>query len=93
MSIDLVYSSYLTKFQSEGNLSKPTIWVDDHFCVPILPFVKLLISSLGICKRNSMGDHEAGLCFASNNHVSKVSVVRLDITLSSTKGKTLQKVR
>jgi hypothetical protein len=40
-----------------------------------------------------MRNHKAGLCFAGNNHVSKVSVIGLDITLSSTKGKTLQKVR
>jgi hypothetical protein len=59
--------------------------MDDDLRVPILPFVEFLISRLGIRKCNGMRYNKAGLRFASNDHVSEVSIVGLDVTLPSTK--------
>lgn len=66
--------------------SETSVRMDDNFRVPILPFIELFISSLGIGEPNLMRNHKTRLGLTSNDHVSQVSIVCLDIALSSAEG-------
>lgn len=68
---------------------EPPIRMNDNLSIPILPLIKLLISSFRIRKTNFMRDHKAGLGLARDNHVPQVPVIRLDVALPSAEGEAL----
>lgn len=68
---------------------EPSIRVNNDLGIPILPLIKLLISSLRIRKTNLMRNHKAGLGLAGDNHVPQVPVVGFNVALAGAEGKTL----
>lgn len=73
-------------------LRQRTVRVDKHLCVSVDPAVELVVRIRCLVNRDVVADDEAGLRLASNDHVTKVSVVRLDVALTSTQGKTLRRL-
>lgn len=67
--------------------------MDDDLGPAIFPFIELIVRVLRICQSNFVRDDETRLGLASNDHVAEVSVVCLDIALTSTDGKALRQVR
>lgn len=63
--------------------------MDEHLCIPVDPFVKLVIRNLGVLNSNLVRDDKAGLCLAGNDEVTQVSVVGLDVALACAEGETL----
>lgn len=70
-------------------ISETSVRMDDNLCVPVLSFIELVISSLGIGEPNLMRNHKTRLGLTSNDHVSQITVVCLDIALSSAERKAL----
>lgn len=56
--------------------------MQEHFRVSFDPLVELLVRLRRLAKRNLMRDHKAGFCSSSNDQVTQVAVVRLDIALA-----------
>lgn len=60
-----------------------TIGMNNDLSVPIFPLVKLVIGNLSIIQRDLVGNHEARLGLASDNHIPQVSIIGLDVALTS----------
>lgn len=69
--------------------SESTIRMDQHLCVPFHSLVKLVIGHFCIVDANLVTDHKAGLRLSGDDEVSQVSVVLLDVALTSSQRETL----
>lgn len=69
-----------------------SVRVNEHFGIPILSHVKLAVGHFRIVDGDLMRDDEARLGLAGNDELSRVSVVRFDIALTSRERQALQRV-
>ena len=69
--------------------SQRSIWMYQDFCVSLDPLIKFPIRPWSFINANFMGHNKARIRFARYDHVPKVAIVLLDVTLSSPNGKTL----
>lgn len=57
--------------------------MDEDLCIPVDALVKVVVGYLGVLNTDLVRNDKAGLGPASNDEVSEVAVVRLDIALAS----------
>ena len=63
--------------------------MDKHLGISINPLIKFLISDLSFIDVDLMRDNKARLGPTRNDKVSKVTVIRFDITLTGANAKSL----
>lgn len=59
--------------------------MDQYFRISVDTAVELVIRVRSVVNVDFMADYEAGLGLASNNQIAQISIISLDVTLSSTK--------
>lgn len=57
--------------------------MDQHFGIPIHPPIKLVVCNLRLVNTDLVGHNKARLCLASDDQVTEVAIVGLDIALAS----------
>ena len=63
--------------------------MDKHLGISINPLIKFLISDLSFIDVDLMRNNKARLSPTRNDKVSKITVIRLDVTLTCADGKSL----
>lgn len=63
-------------------MSNLSIRMYQHFRVPLDPLIEFLVCRRCFVDIDLVTDDKAGICFPRDDHVAKIAVVFLDVTLA-----------